>query len=236
MIFKVFSISNKQISVEVEPNSPIYEIRQTISKLLKIDFKTLRLFYCGALLDDSKQISEYEFDDKNKVIYFLQNINITVAQPVELEKVESPPSEKLVTPISKTENKRIRESPLPMIGKDVTFNDPDDFKDKVESLQSAISCSAGDAENALRSANYNANLAAQFILSGSLIDGYPTANVFDDSDKSEYQKMLSMFRSSELEAIRKLEKLGFDSILVMQVFQACDKDEKKALEVLMSMK
>ena len=63
-------------------------------------------------------------------------------------------------------------------------------------------------------------------------------NDFDLSDltpKTQYEELMSRFTTEEQTIIHKLEKKGFDTMVVIQVFDACDKNEQTTIECLMSM-
>ena len=63
-------------------------------------------------------------------------------------------------------------------------------------------------------------------------------NDFDLSDltpKSQYEELMSRFTKDEQTIIHKLESKGFDTMVVIQVFDACDKNEETTMECLMSM-
>lgn len=53
---------------------------------------------------------------------------------------------------------------------------------------------------------------------------------------SQYEVMMKQFDSVEQDSIHNLEKLGFDTMTVIQVFVACGKDESLTQECLNSMK
>ena len=64
----------------------------------------------------------------------------------------------------------------------------------------------------------------------------------DDFDLSglgrttEYERLMSQFTAAERESIHALEKLGLDTMIIIQVFVACDKNEELARECLQGMK
>lgn len=53
---------------------------------------------------------------------------------------------------------------------------------------------------------------------------------------TQYEEMMKQFNDSEKESIHRLEKLGFDTMTVIQVFVACGKDESLTNTCLSSMK
>ena len=54
--------------------------------------------------------------------------------------------------------------------------------------------------------------------------------------KTDYEKYMEQFSEEEQQAIHRLEKLGFDTMIVIQVYEACGRDENSALSCLMDMK
>jgi UV excision repair protein RAD23 len=52
---------------------------------------------------------------------------------------------------------------------------------------------------------------------------------------TQYEDLMSGFSDSEKASIRALERLGFDTMTIIQVFVACDKDEILAQQCLQSM-
>ncbi|KAH0794950.1 UV excision repair protein Rad23 [Histomonas meleagridis] len=64
-------------------------------------------------------------------------------------------------------------------------------------------------------------------------------NDFDLSEfgrKSQYEMLISKFTKKEQLSIHNLENLGFDTMMVIQVFEACGKDEEMTRTCLVSMK
>ena len=53
---------------------------------------------------------------------------------------------------------------------------------------------------------------------------------------SQFETLISQFTDEEKAAIHRLEMRGFDSMTILQVYDACGRDEATTLEVLMSMK
>lgn len=54
--------------------------------------------------------------------------------------------------------------------------------------------------------------------------------------RSQYEELISKFTKEEIESIHSLEKLGFDTMIIIQVFEACDKNLEKTRLCLDSMK
>ncbi|OHT13966.1 Ubiquitin family protein [Tritrichomonas foetus] len=52
---------------------------------------------------------------------------------------------------------------------------------------------------------------------------------------TQYEQLMAQFNDTEQQAIHNLEKLGFDTMTIIQVFVACDKDETAARACLESM-
>ena len=52
---------------------------------------------------------------------------------------------------------------------------------------------------------------------------------------SPYEQLMSQFNETEKDAIHQLEKLGLDTMMIIQVFVACDKNLELATECLQSM-
>lgn len=52
---------------------------------------------------------------------------------------------------------------------------------------------------------------------------------------TQYEQLMSEFNEKEQKAIHNLEKLGFDTMTIIQVFVACDKDEEMTKQCLESM-
>ena len=53
---------------------------------------------------------------------------------------------------------------------------------------------------------------------------------------TEYERIMSQFNAEETAAIHELEKLGLDTMMIIQVFVACDKNKELARECLEGMK
>ena len=54
-------------------------------------------------------------------------------------------------------------------------------------------------------------------------------------EKSEYELLMEQFTEEEQNAIHRLEKEGFDTMIILQVYAACDKNEEETLNCLKSM-
>jgi UV excision repair protein RAD23 len=54
--------------------------------------------------------------------------------------------------------------------------------------------------------------------------------------RSPFEELLGNFSSQEKEIIRRIEKLGFDSMIILQVFEACGRDEELTKQCLEEMK
>lgn len=54
--------------------------------------------------------------------------------------------------------------------------------------------------------------------------------------KSEYQKLMEEFTEEQKQSIHRLEELGFDTMMVIQVFSACGCDEETAKSCLIGMR
>lgn len=55
-------------------------------------------------------------------------------------------------------------------------------------------------------------------------------------EKTMYQQLLSKFTDEEKEAVKRLEAKGYDSMEILQMFEACNRDEKLTEECLKSTK
>ena len=55
-------------------------------------------------------------------------------------------------------------------------------------------------------------------------------------NKTEFESLMEQFTEEEQQAIHRLEKLGFDTMMVIQVFEACGRNEQLSEECLKDMK
>ena len=244
MKINIVTISNNKIELNIDEKTNVEDIKKIISEIFKCSIDQINLYFNSKMLyDDSNLIKEGILEGSNIILHIQKNkINIKFIEKTKSTQKNSEKIEAIPITIPKLNDiKNIekkdgpRESPLPLFQNNLIFNDPKNFNELIDSLIK-LGFNKEDSILALRSSSYSLDLAANFLLN-EFIPELPSApNNTNFEPLSEYSKLLLKFNQTEIEIIKKIEKLGFDSILVMQIFEACDKNEEETLKLLNELK
>lgn len=121
---------------------------------------------------------------------------------------------------------------------------PPDFDEKVSGLRELTKQTKERCEQALRLAFFNADRAAEYLLSGEDLPERPTILPFSDGksnhkfmpDRSQ-SKALQNFTDDEIATLQRImDTTNTEFSMAVQYFVACEKKEEPTLEVLKSNK
>ena len=235
MIIKFKTISNKTYELELYPTDTIGQIREKLGKEFGLLSSALKFIHLAKVLTDEQTIEECGIDGTNFVILHIQNIKLSSQIKKEEKKKLSPIKEK--DPSPKKENITILKDfkgpqvePLPIYQTKSEIPDPVDFEEKVKSLIS-LGFSKSDCEQALRSAVFNSNRAAEFLLSGHIPDlpklYHPS---FEEDKEEEEEEVTNLLINNENEEEEEDFELGFKLL-----YQNLKKDPNYIYEFLNEM-
>lgn len=118
---------------------------------------------------------------------------------------------------------------------------PPDFDEKVQNLHDSTGQDKAKCEQALRLAFFNADRAAEYLLSGEELPERPTILPFTNSSGTNYRhipdrnqsKVLSELKDDEYDAFLKLMKeIDADYSTAIQYFIACDKNPELTKKII----
>lgn len=121
---------------------------------------------------------------------------------------------------------------------------PPDFDQKVSDLHDLTGQEKERCEQALRLAFFNADRAAEYLLSGEDLPERPTILPFSDGksnhkfmpDKSQ-SRALQNYTDEQIETLQRImDTTNTEFSMAIQYFEACDKDEEATMRVLKSSK
>ena len=316
------SISGKQFSLDADSSSSVLDLKNEIAVANGYKVSSIRLLFNSKDLDDSLLISSIGYTEDKFLVIYIKKLpqrknKIQNPQPkteTHNETQEEKPLE-LKSPIidhTHPENNIMHSSPIKLFQKH-SERDPPDFEEKVKLLEN-MGYSEGQCIEALRSALYQVEVAADYLLNGYIPDlpkplNLDESQILENSDNddederngnaytdliylkklfhdhpenfvdyvhqleqngheiahvikqdpvaflyrigldpskydvnafkkpaSKYEELMTQFNNEEKNAIHRMESIGFDTMTIIQVYLACDKNEELTNSCLISMK
>ena len=256
-------VTGNIITLDLGVNDTFYESKIKLSQVMRVPVETIKLIYKTTTLADSKKVGDLKLLP-NSIIQVLtvRTTKKTTEQPQQqsnttpIENSSNTNPEIISTNDNKVKLSRLLKKPKsraqlpPRRGQCFASQDPPHFKQMVKALES-LGFDRKMCIKALRASFYNADRAAEYLIEGSIPDEVceddsalrrKRDELYDSltSDESIWNCVTDDMSKIQLtneqqKSIYKIESMGYERGLVLQVFEACDRDEIITTSCLVSM-
>lgn len=246
MLVRFRTVTGKIFGIKLRPEDTLLDAKTRLKEEECFDTSNCCFIFCGMLLEDTTKIAKLAYE--NAFILIHSNVKPKIVQregdyenkpaKITAHAEESPG----------THDRAVKQEPQ--------YNDPSNFNEMVQNI-TEIGFSEVQAMRALRSCNYNADHAVDMLISGHTFEEPPPPKQNDEpnfdrhvsfernqpsshgSSSSKYGELQSQFdqlSSEQKAAVQRLERIVQDPCTTLQVFLACNMEERNAEHCLMNMK
>ena len=254
-------INGSIITLDIESSETIYDVKIKLSEILNTSPDSIKLFLKTSTLLNGKRIQDIVFPQGVHVQVIITNSKRSETKNEEKKVISikpkcksdefienSPKNGKKSSTDSCIIEKRKKQTLPPRKGQFFDSEDPPHFRQMVMNLED-LGFETSACERALRISFYNSDRAVEYLLESKIPDNgicsdIETLRTQRDEVLTEgpfycYPKdevhIIDNLTTQQQQSIMKLTTLGFDRNLVIQVYEACGRDELVASSCLVSM-
>ena len=235
------TVTGKIYTIEISPDKTLNDAKSIIKEQHHFDTDNCQFIFGAAILSDTKPVSELKIRPDNYIAIYNPTRPRSIRRPDKIEPIPQgvadpkPVPQYVPTDLTDSPERPTRATTTP------TSDDPPNFNQLVSDLQD-MGFPEEQCKQALRATRYNMQAAVDRLLNGS--EGSappppasPPREVFHRSSGryGELQNLFDALSDDEKAAVSRLEQLGLDSITVLQIYLACEKDEASATSCINEM-
>ena len=251
MQIKFRLVTGKSVTLDLEPSSPISDIKIKLGEYFQIDPNTIKLLAGNRPVKDNSNLSDLNIAP-NAII---QIITIKKSpKPTSFNSMHPKPFssfEDMPITASSEDAIRMKRPPIGLPPRSCQLNtrgtkDPKNFPATVKMLVE-MGFEKDKCEKALRAAFYNVDRAAEYLVENKIPD--TTCDDLKEIQESrdhlcesaqcatqaKTEETFAQLTKEQKASIFKLSYLGYPRETVIQVYMACDMDESVASSCLLSM-
>lgn len=229
------TVTGKHYEIDIDPGETIATAKQMLEKMILVPTKNMSLILAAQLLSDEEQISNINLKEDNYIIIHASTKTRVIPKP------EEEPITDFQTPIQPDRAFAMpsASSPTPLIS---LPDDPPNFEELANTL-AEMGFSIDLCRAALRQNRYNTEHAANALLIGDVrVDEPPQPPIIQEIPQRDTGGRYGMLQDrfdglmpEEQTAVGRLEQLGLEPAMVLQVYLACEKNEETSADCIRSM-
>lgn len=218
-----FIYHKDKINLNIKSTDTVQAIKEKLSYELGQLATSVHLKYHDRLLEDEEVLQKAITDQNDPVV-------------IECDDDFSDDDEDDGNELVNTENFELN----PQSEFEIPSYTPDDFEVRVKDLKELTGAEEDKCRQALRLAFFNADRAAEYLLTGEDLPERPTILPYANSENNykpmpdrSQSRALKDFTDEQIETLQKImNETNTDFSTAIQVFVACDKDKENTINIL----